>query len=55
MMLFVLIIVTLLSMWVCYQIARSRNANRLYWVIAGLLFGPLAIPFACFAKPVADP
>ena len=46
-----LIIVNLLSMLVCYQLARSRNANRRYWLLAGLLFGPFAIPFVFFAKP----
>jgi uncharacterized membrane protein len=50
-MLWILIIVTLLSMWACYLIARSRSANRQYWVVMGLLFGPIAIPFAFFAKP----
>jgi hypothetical protein len=45
-----LIIVSLLSMLVCYVIARSRSANRPYWVVMGLLLGPFAIPFAFFAK-----
>ena len=50
-MLPVLIIATLLSMLACYLIARSRSGDRRFWVIVGLLFGPLAIPFAFFAKP----
>ena len=50
-MLAVLIVVNLLSMVVCYWIARSRQADRWYWLFAGLLFGPFAIPFAFFAKP----
>jgi hypothetical protein len=50
-MVIVLIIVTLLSMGACYLIAKSRSANRQFWVVMGLLLGPLAIPFAFFAKP----
>jgi hypothetical protein len=49
-----LIIVSLLSMLVCYLISRSRSANRPYWAIMGLLLGPIAIPFAFFAKPKPD-
>jgi predicted permease len=49
-----LIIVSLLSMLVCYLIARSRLANRPYWAVMGLLLGPLAIPFAFFAKSKRD-
>lgn len=54
-MLPLLVIVTLLSMLACYLIARSRSGDRRFWVIVGLLFGPLAIPFAFFAKPKTDP
>jgi len=50
-MVIVLIIVTLLSMGACYLIAKSRSANRQFWLVMGLLLGPLAIPFAFFAKP----
>ncbi len=46
-----LITVNLLSMLICYQIAKSRKADRWYWLFAGLLFGPLAIPFVLFAGP----
>lgn len=53
-MIAVLVIVTLLSMVVCYLIARSRSANRQFWVVMGLLLGPLAIPFAFFSKPKTD-
>ncbi len=50
-MIALLVIVSLLSMAACYSIAKSRSADRLYWVLMGLLVGPFAIPFACFAKP----
>jgi len=53
-MIAVLVIVSLLSMLVCYLISGSRSANRPYWAVMGLLLGPLAIPFAFFAKPIAN-
>ncbi len=46
-----LIIVNLLSMVICYQIAKSRKADHWYWLFASLLFGPFAIPFVFFASP----
>jgi hypothetical protein len=49
-----LIIISLISMAACYAIAKSRSADRVYWVLMGLLLGPLAIPFAFFAKPKTD-
>lgn len=49
-----LTIISLISMVVCYAIAKSRSADRVYWVLMGLLLGPLAIPFAFWAKPKAD-
>ncbi len=54
-MLTALVIVTLLSMWACYQIADSRSADRVFWLIMGLLFGPFAIPFAFLSKPRPGP
>ena len=50
-MFIVLILITLLSAAVCYVIARKRSADPVYWVVLGLLLGPLAILFVCFAKP----
>ena len=50
-----LIIAALLSMGACYLISRSRGAATGYWVLMGLLLGPLAIPFAFFSKPKIDP
>ena len=47
----ILIIANLLSVLICCWIARSRKADLWYWFFAGLLFGPLAIPFAFFAGP----
>ena len=47
----IIVLVSLLSMMVCYWIASSRKADRWYWMVIGLLFGPLAIPFAFLSKP----
>jgi len=45
-----LIVLTVMSMAVCWWIAVSRGADWRFWLLMGLLFGPFAIPFACFAK-----
>jgi len=41
-----LIIVNLLSMVICYQVAKSRKADRWYWLFVGLLLAHL--PFRSF-------
>jgi hypothetical protein len=50
-LLIIVSLLSMLSMLICYQIARWRKADRWYWLFAGLLFGPLAIPFAFFSSP----
>jgi hypothetical protein len=45
-----LIIINLLSVVICYQVAKSRKANIQLWVIAGFLIGPFAVPFVFFAS-----
>ena len=35
----------------CHAIAKRRGGNPAFWGLMGLLFGPLAIPFALFARP----
>jgi len=50
-MIYALIVLTLASMYACYRIASSRQANVRFWVFMGLLFGPFAIPFAFLARP----
>ena len=49
-MLKLLIVVNVLSMVACHLIAKSRSGDRWYWTMAGLIFGPFAIPFAFFAR-----
>ena len=48
----ILILVSVLSMLICYRIAMARRADRWYWMVMGLIFGPLAIPFVFFGKPM---
>ncbi|MEE8397882.1 MAG: hypothetical protein V3S89_02675, partial [Desulfobacterales bacterium] len=33
-----------------YYIAKKRGAKASFWLIMGLVFGPLAIPFVFYAK-----
>ena len=35
----------------CHAIAERRGSNPVFWGLMGLLFGPLAIPFALLATP----
>ena len=36
---------------ICHFIAKSKNANTVFWGVMGAVFGPLAIPFALLSKP----
>jgi len=47
----ILFTVVALSVVLCHRIASSRRANPVFWGMMGALFGPIAIPFALFAKP----
>ncbi len=48
----VLIIINLISIILCYYVAKHRKAKILFWVLVSLIVGPLAIPFVFFSKPV---
>lgn len=50
----IILLITLVSAVICYEIAKSRSANKLYWTVMGVLFGPFAIPFAMMARPMSD-
>jgi hypothetical protein len=41
----------LASIVACHAIAKRRGGNPVFWGVMGLLFGPLAIPFALLARP----
>ena len=47
----ILIIVSAISIVLCYFVAKYRQANTSFWLITALLFGPLAVPFVFFSKP----
>jgi len=42
---------SLISMVICYMVAKHRGASVSYWITVGFFFGPLAIPFVFFSKP----
>jgi hypothetical protein len=44
-------LVLLASVVACHAIAKRRGSNPVFWGVMGLLFGPLAIPFALLARP----
>ena len=48
----ILLIIHLISMILCFIVARQRKAKILYWLLVSFLFGSLAIPFVFFSKPV---
>ena len=48
----ILLVIALISILACYLIAKSRSADIRFWMIMGLLLGPLAIPFAFFSRPM---
>lgn len=43
-------LITALSVFVCYAVAKHRRADTVYWVVMGILLGPLAIPLVFFSK-----
>jgi hypothetical protein len=47
----VLALALLASVFACHAIARRRGGNPVFWGLMGLVFGPLAIPFAFLARP----
>lgn len=47
----VLIIIQLISIFVCYYVARRRKAKVMFWVLVSFVVGPLAIPFVFLSKP----
>jgi hypothetical protein len=51
---FILLALNLISIFVCFYIAKSRNAQSYYWAFMGAIFGPLAIPFVFLSKPETE-
>ena len=48
----IILIINLMSMILCFFVAKHRKAKIQYWLLVSLLVGPLAIPFVFFSKPV---
>lgn len=48
----VLVIINLLSIFVCHFIAKRRGSRPVFWGVMGALFGPFAILFALKSRPV---
>jgi len=48
---YALVILNILSIVICYQIAKSRGGSTRFWGWMGVFFGPFAIPFAFYCKP----
>lgn len=44
-------VVNVVSATAIYAIAYRRRADCAFWLKAALFWGPLAIPFALFARP----
>jgi hypothetical protein len=47
---YALVMINILCIVVCYQIAKERQANIRFWGWMAVLFGPFAVPFVFFAK-----
>lgn len=48
---YAVLVVFILCAGVCFIVANKRKSNIPFWVTAGFLAGPFAIPFVFFAKP----
>ncbi|XQW83592.1 hypothetical protein ACOYR1_10530 [Thalassotalea piscium] len=51
---FIFLVLNILSVSVCYYIAKSRKAQSYFWAFMGAVFGPFAIPFIFLSKPEAE-
>jgi hypothetical protein len=47
---FLLLILNIISIFVCFYIAKYCNTQSYYWAFMGALVGPLAILFAFLSK-----
>ncbi len=41
----IIVAVVLISTGICHYVAKRKGFNVRWWIVAGALFGPLAIPF----------
>lgn len=49
--LFGFFLITVASVFACHYIVAKRKGDTVFWVVMAILLGPLAIPFAFFARP----
>lgn len=47
---YLLVVITVISVGVCYYVAGQRGLSKPYWIFMGVLFGPIAIPFVFLVK-----
>ena len=47
---YALVLVNIIAVLICYQIAKSRGGNSRFWGGLAVFFGPFVIPFVCFCK-----
>ncbi len=45
-----LTVISIISIPVCYFVAKKRGSNKVFWVIMAGLFGPFAVPFVFLSK-----
>lgn len=50
----ILLIINIISMILCFYVAKHRKANKIFWLLAAFILGPLAIPFVFFSKPTVE-
>ena len=48
-----LLIVSVISIVICYVVAKRKCAKASFWVLMAAVFGPLAIPFVFYAPSSA--
>ena len=48
---YVLVVLNIISVVICYQVTKSRGGNTRFWGGLAVFFGPFAIPFIFLSKP----
>ncbi len=47
---YALVVLNIIVILICYQIAKSRGGNARFWAGLAVFFGPFVIPFVLFCK-----
>lgn len=48
----IVFILYIVSIPICYFVAKYRGTNQIFWGVMGFIFGPFAIPFVFFSKKI---